>query len=1037
MRFRLLGPLEVLGPGGPALITAERQRIVLAVLLLEPNRIVPMGTLVDAVWGDSPPPTARAQIQICVSIVRASMAKAGLPDVIQTRSPGYFVEVADGELDLHVFEGAATAGRAAAEAGRFEEAAAAFETALGLWRGSACFGGGITSTVLQAPAARLDEQRLTVVEQWVDARLALGLHQPLVARLIDLVMQNPLREHLRAQLMVALSRSGRQAEALEIYRRGRRELIDELGIEPGEELRRLQESILSGRLDGPPPAGVPALAVPAARAPGPAASTAPGAPGTPGVAAAPSGSAVPAVPAVPSGATAAVEPPPVPRLLPGAIADFTGRDELLARLKRLLEDETESSYALRIVSITGRGGVGKTTLAVHLGHSLAKRFPDGQMFAKLRGPSAQPILPARILERFLRSLGIPGSTMPPAIEERAELFRNLIADRRMLIVLDDAIDEEQVRWLLPGSSNCPVLITSRSRLAGLEGASSVQIDVFSTEQALQLLSRILGADRVQSELPSALQLIELCGNLALALRIVAARLAARPHWPLAKMVSRLRDESQRLDELTHGGVGVRAGLAMVYQGLPPDAQRLFRRLSMLEAAEFSSWVAAPLLDLDATDAEDVLEFLVDAQLVDVEVVRGRRPRYRLHDLVRVYSQECLAEHENTAERSAVLARVLSTWLMLVEEAHRRAYGGDHTLIHGDAPRLPLDASVLDRELDDPLRWFEDERAGLITAVRQAAGAGLDELCWDLALTLVTLFEMYGYFDDWRTTHEIALAVTRHNDNRRGQAAMLYSLGALHMFEYKMDEARGRLGPARELFREVGDVHGEALALRNLAFVDRIQGRLDEAMTGYERALAMLAEVNDSTAEAHVLSNMAQIHLDRGLIAEGKETMAAGLAAVERSGNRRVRAQILCRLGEAHLQIDEITEAEYVFGQALDTVRSVGDPVGECYVLRGLAMVRSRQRSHDAAYEMLEEAAGIASRAREYLAIGRIQLSLGEVAADKGSHERAKEHIRAALDVFGRMQATRWQEQALRLMEEVRAASDDAAAAAAYAPASTG
>lgn len=233
------------------------------------------------------------------------------------------------------------------------------------------------------------------------------------------------------------------------------------------------------------------------------------------------------------------------------------------------------------------------------------------------------------------------------------------------------------------------------------------------------------------------------------------------------------------------------------------------------------------------------------------------------------------------------------------------------------------------------------------------------------------------------------------------------------------------------------MHGTALALRNLAFVDRIQGRLDEAMEGYEQALVMLAEVNDSTAEAHVLSNMAQIHLDRGLIAEGKQTMAAGLAAVERSGNRRVRAQILVRLGEAHLQIDEVTEAEYVFTRALETVRSVGDPVGECYALRGLAIVRSRQGSHSAAYEMLEQAMVIASHAHETLAIGRIQLSLGEVAADKGSYERAKEHITAALDIFDRMQAVRWQKQTLRLMSDVCAAADDAAAAAAYAQASSG
>ncbi|MFJ9731393.1 AfsR/SARP family transcriptional regulator [Streptomyces sp. NPDC101171] len=988
MHFRMLGPLEVVGPEGTVLITAERQRIVLALLLMEANRVVPTERLVDAVWGDSPPSTARGQIQICVSMVRANLAKVGLRDVIHTRPPGYVAEVGDDDLDLRVFDRLALAGRAAAEAGRHAEAASVFAEALALWRGEIHIDSGAARTALQAPAARLSEQRLAVVEQWVDAQLALGLHQQLVERLIDLVMQNPLREHLRAQLMVALYRSGRQAEALEAYRGGRQVLVDELGIEPGEELRRLEEAILSGELDS---------------APAPAAAPSP-----------------PAAASAPAGETAGV-----PRLLPGAIADFTGRGELVESLRGLLETGAAGSYGLRIISITGKGGVGKTTLAVYLGHLLAERYPDGQLFAKLRGPSAQPVPPAQILERFLRSLGVPGAAIPASIEERAELFRNHVADRRLLIVLDDAIDEAQVRWLLPGSANCPVLVTSRSRLTGLEGTHSVQVDVFPTDQAVQMLCRILGEDRVRGDLPSALELIDLCGGLALALRVAAARLAARPHWTLGHMVARLNDERRRLNELTHGGVGVRASLALAYQGLPAEAQCLFRRLSMLEATEFPSWVAAPLLDIEAPVAEDTLELLVDAQLVDVELVDGRHARYRLHDLVRVYAQECLAEKESTPQRSAVLGRVLSSWLYLLEEAHRKVYRGDHA-IHGDAPRLPLDRWVVDREIADPMVWFEAERTGLITAVRQAAAAGLDELCWDLALTSVTMFQNYNYFDDWRTTHEIALAVTRHHGNRRGQAAMLYSLGSLHMFQYQLDEARDRLQVARELFREVGDGHGEALARRNVAFTDQVRGRHEEAMAGYEEALALLAHVDDPTAEAHVLNNMAQIRLERGLLTEAKRTLRAALAAVERSGGFRIRAQILCRLGEAHLQTGDAAAAESSFTRAMESIRAVGDPVGEAHALRGLAVARDRQGAHAEALEMLERGMAIAERADERFAVGRIRLTLGELAAERRDHVRARDHAGAALDIFEEMNATGWRDRALRVLDRVAGPSGEQA-----------
>lgn len=968
MRFRVLGPMTIEGPQGPVIIAAPRQQIILAMLLFEANRPVPVDRLMEAVWGMSPPATAKGQIQICVSILRRLFAEAGMPDIITTAPAGYLAQVPEGELDLRVFDGLVRSARKGLSEGRYPEADEEFRTALALWRGEITTGG---SSVLQGVEVRLGEQRLAVTEEWAEVRLLLGAHQELVGELMDLVVAHPLRERLRAKLMLALYRSGRQAEALEIYRVGRALLVDELGIEPGDELRQLEKAILSGSAE-------------LSAAPAPAAVS-------PSVAMAPSVAVV-------------------PRLLPGAVNDFTGNVELVQRVTAHLLPPADASAnpGVRIATISGKAGVGKTTLAVHLGHELAEEYPDGQLFIRFNGLSANPVTPEQALERFLRALGVPGNSVPAGLEERAELYRQSVADRRILVILDDVAAEEQVRWLLPGSPSCAVLVTSRSRLAGLPGALPIEVDVLDSEHAMKLFVKIVGSARVYAELSKSLELIALCGGLPIALRIAAARLAARPHWTVEQFVHRLVNETRRLDELVHGGLGVRAHLELTFEVLSDTGRRLFRRLGMLETADFPGWVAAPLLGMDPDDAEEVLDELVDAQFVDVEkVAQGRQIRFKLHDLIRAYSRERLVHDETPADRLDSLARTLSAWLFLTEEAHRREYGGDHTLIHGAAERFALPGHVVDRELTDPIDWYERERYGIIAAVQQAAGCGLDELCWDLALTAVTLFEARSYFDDWRTTHEIALTETQRAGNKRGEAAMQHSLGTLKLFEQRFDEAAPRLNAAASLFTEIGDAHGQALVLRNLAFLDRIQGRLESAEARCHQALDGLRAVGDNIGETHVLNSLAQIHVDRGQWDEAETLLKTILSLLDSTDSRRVRAQTMCRLADVHMARDDHSAAESLYAQTVTAVRAYGDEVGEVYAMHGLGSALAAQARHDEAEETLLKAQSRANYLAHRLMSGRIGVTLGRMYLDVLKWDRALDALTQSLGIFSELDMTTW------------------------------
>ncbi|WBB91148.1 BTAD domain-containing putative transcriptional regulator [Verrucosispora sp. WMMC514] len=1051
MEFRVLGPLEAVDDDGGRLdLGGHRQQIVLASLALEPRRVISVGRLVTAVYGERLPNSARAQVQICVSALRRLLAANGRPEAITTRHQGYALEVPDDDVDLQRYE--SLLGRAGATADK-DEAVRLYREALRMWRGAPLE--GLDSEPLRAAADRLVERRLAATEECIDFELALGRHDDVIAELTGLVAAHPLRERLRGQLMLALYRSGRQAEALECYRSARRILIEDLGLEPSERLQRLERSILGSDigLDAPLPPerieiGRPVVAEPVGIPPPVviAEQAAPDGVGPPLPAAdgkilpvtgvdpiLPVAGVDPILPVTGGGpklpVTGVGVPLPVtgggPSLLPTDIADFTGRTDQIQEIQERLAEAAENpaQLAVPIVVVAGKPGIGKTSLCVHVAHRIAWRYPDGQLFADLHGGASRQASPTQVLERFLRGLGVPGNAIPDELEERAEMYRDLLADRRILVVLDNAGSETQLLPLLPGNPSSAVLVTSRRRLAGLPGAVHIEVDVFDSVQSIALLSRIAGGDRVQAEADAAAELAELCGQLPLALRIAGARLSARPHWTVEQLASRLENESRRLDELKHGALGIRVSISLTYDNLADEARRLFRRLALLDFPAFGGWVSAALLDQPLADAQDLLDELVDAQLVEITGTEGGlRAQYRLHDLIRVFARERLAVEEGATDRSAALSRVLGALLFLAEQAHERLHGCDTRQVHSQAERWTFAPEVVARVVRDPLGWLERERLNLVAAVRQTVKVGLVELCWDLAFTSVTLFESRIYLDDWRETHRVALAACRSVGDQRGEAVMLYSTGSLGVVEKRFTDARENLEQSERLFKQLGAEHGVALVSRQLAYLDRIASDFDNATRRYESALHVLLAAGDLTAAAYVLNSMAQTALERGNPEEAKRMLPRALELSRQAGSRRVEAQVLHRLADAHLSAGDHAAAVTAFDEALTVVRDLGDPIGQAYALHGLGLAHLCSGDHDQAGRALTEARGLAASTGERMIEARVERSLGELDLAVGKAPQAVVHLHRALSLFRSIQAPRFEARVLVMLSEAYAAA---------------
>jgi DNA-binding SARP family transcriptional activator len=986
--FRILGPLEVLVGSRRLEPRGTRQQIVLAMLLLSANSVVRVGRLEEAIYGEDPPPTSRTQAMIAVSALRRLLAGHAGDAAISRRPQGYALQVGDGRLDSLRFAAMVAAARAARDAGDLGRAAAHYRDALRLWRGPALE--GIDSLLVRAAATRLDEQRAAAIEDRLELELDLGRHRELTGELAALTQELPLRERLRGQLMLALYRSGRAAEALQVYQQVRRMMIDELGLEPGSELQQLQHAIL---------ASDPALDLSAQLVSIPRATQ------------------------------------QVPRLLPADIADFTGRSEQVSQIHKHVTAASGRTpqLAVPVVVITGQGGVGKTSLAVHVAHRLTRQFEDGQLFADLHGFGARPASPAQVLERFLRALGVPHSQIPEGLDERAEAYRNLLAGRRVLVVLDDAATESQVLPLLPGSGSAAVLITSRGALGGLAGATRIPLDVFEARQSMELLSRIAGTRRVAAELEAAAQVTEQCGHLPLALRIAGGRLAVRPHWDVRQLAERLADQARRLDELALGELGVRASILLSYNAAGETARRLLRRLALLEVPVFSGWICAPLLDQQPAEADDVLDELVSARLIEaVGIGSAARSQYRFHDLIRFFARERLAAEDPAAEQRAALERALGGLLFLGEQARHRRLGGSHLAPDPNALRWPLPGPLTEALVSDPMAWLERERAALVAAVRLAADAGLVELCWSLATISDQLFEIRSDFDDWQYTCEVALAAARQAGHIRGQAAGLYLLGTVYEVRGQPAAARQVAGAAAGLFRDAGDDHSFALAIRLTAALDRAAGRLDAATAGFEQALAIFRRMQDQVAVVYVLQNLARVRLESGEPGLARELLTEALelteAPAQAMSGGRIEAQVLHVLGEAQLQAGEPADAAGTFARALARVLAVDDQVGETHVRRGLGLAALRQGQHDRARDALERALELAETIGVPLAAARARLGLSELALASSDPRQAVVQATQASAAFRELGTPLEQARALTLLSDACTAAGDVAAA---------
>ncbi|GAA3770415.1 AfsR/SARP family transcriptional regulator [Micromonospora maritima] len=930
MRFGILGPLRV--GGGEATVTAGRDRIVLAVLLLRAGRVVPTEELVDAVWEERPPATARAQLQICVSRLRQRFTLLGLPaETIVTDPAGYGIRIEPDDLDAEVFAREVETARAAVAGGRVVDGQRHYRSALRLWRGPAL--AGIPARSVRRRAQTLDEQRLAVLEECVDVELRLRRAADLVDELTENVERHPLRERLRGQLMLALSALGRQADALAVYREGRRIYADELGIEPGAALQELHQRVLAGDL------------------------------------------------ALGGSDTRAATPV---RALPRAISDFTGRQQTVARLVKEIEQD-----GVRVHLVDGMAGSGKTTLAVQVATALGERFPDAQLFVDLHGHSERsPLTTTAAVATLLRQLGVPAERVPVDLADRLAMWRSELAGRRAVVVLDNAADAAQVVPLLPNGPDCLVLITSRRRLIGLDGGRPSSLPLLDADEAVELLARVAGAERVWAEPEAAAEVARRCGHLPLALRLAGARLAHRPRWRVADLAERLASAADPLAELTAGERSVARAFALSYEQVAPAAQRVFRLIGLHPGARVDNRVAAALADLSLPEAQDALDELVDAHLVE-EVEPGR---FGLHDLIREYARTLGAERETAVERRAALERLLEHHLQVAAAITRvmELTGAGHLFVLPDPARPDLVAAAA--ALGRP--WFDENGAALLALIRLAEVEGFPRYCWQLARACWKAHFDGGHLDELIEAHTIGLRAARSLQDDEAVAMTLNYLASAHFRRARFTEAARLTEASVEIYRRLGLRSPLRNSLSNLGTAYSHNGDHRRAIETYAAAARLARELDEPAALANVLNNLSIALLSWGRHEEALEVARRHLLLARETGDFRQLNQAVGHVAMARRRLGHRGPARRLLRAALHLKRRAANRYGEGEVLNEIGVLereagfpdRAAAR-HRSALAAMTDAGDLVGQCASRNLLARAILDQGDVSSALDLHRR--------------------------------------------------